>query len=1039
MFRRKNFFSFILAIGILFFSAQFATPAQAAEVVIAQGVVSYDTGLAASGIIVELHNGDGSFYQSTTTIIDGSYSISAEQSTIPTAVDLTLEVRDLPDGLQKPESYNFRYTGVSTSKNFSLTTVNKQIQVTVHDEEGVPVAAQVTAQPIITGTSNENMTQTQDDFSTGTGTLYVDGGRSYAVVADANLSETNPAMYPWIALTGAQQVTFADDATTEIMTLDFTVARANNLVAITMVDADGSILTENSFRADLSVNGIAQGYGNVSTRRKVNTEGVAQMYLPPGIYSVTAFHQQLDGQSFDPVEATIVVPNDASGDSYAFGPIQAYTNNGSISGTVTDGANDHALPNVNVTITELRTGAHFSGTTNASGQFAINNVSRGEFSIFVDQSGYVTTQAGNAKITTDNPTVSNIGLVAYANDMTVIGELDLNGNAINDVPAVVTLTDNNGSKFTASVETDGTYSIDVPTALVNGKNLELSVATQSGADVFATEIVNVPVQTGTQTQNITVSDDEGTINGQLKDDDGNILTITELGDAAKVVALNQITGSVEEALVSDDGTYELNVGAGQWQLMTEVSDKDAVAFGTLISEQKVNVTAGEILSNKDIQLAVTEGVVTGMVKDNVGTAVAGALIHVSNLSDLQEQADLQGRAVDPSDIIDTTVIADKQGEFTTNLPAGKFTASFVSTPGTEDLVEPNNQIFTVKDGDTTTLSDAAFDQADATLTGTIKDLEGASVVVYSQNGGSQSLEVASDGSFSEAVSTGAVSVIISGVRDNELFVGQQDLTLKEGGNTLTSNVQTTGIDFPAAVAITGNASDTLSIANEAGARVDLPAFAAGITGDVTLELVPRPDIVFDGETAQLGLAYDVKATLESGDTTLPIHALNEEAIITLPIPDALDGGVDTSELTPTYYNDETETYLRDGMQAKTDGDEMVIHTKHLTRFAVTSAGDLSLNAPTTPTKLKVKKITNQSATLTWRKGEGVVKTTKFTVQVRKFKDNKEVRWLEYTNVKQARKAITDLIAKQVYQFRVQACKGAVCSGYSNWKKFRTKH
>ena len=65
------------------FAAFFTSPAAAATVTFVSGTVTIPGGAGASGVLVELHNGNGSVSFSTTTDGSGAYSISGDDTAQP--------------------------------------------------------------------------------------------------------------------------------------------------------------------------------------------------------------------------------------------------------------------------------------------------------------------------------------------------------------------------------------------------------------------------------------------------------------------------------------------------------------------------------------------------------------------------------------------------------------------------------------------------------------------------------------------------------------------------------------------------------------------------------------------------------------------------------------------------------------------------------------------------------------------------------------------------------------------------------------------
>jgi len=190
---------------------------------------------------------------------------------------------------------------------------------------------------------------------------------------------------------------------------------------------------------------------------------------------------------------------------------------------------------------------------------------------------------------------------------------------------------------------------------------------------------------------------------------------------------------------------------------------------------------------------------------------------------------------------------------------------------------------------------------------------------------------------------------------------------------------------------------------------------------------------------------------------IPIKSLNRDATVTLPIDEALKGSVANSEMTAGYHNEELESFLYDGMVAKTDGDKMVIQTDHFSKFAVTTTGEVAVAAAalTKPLALKAKNIKKKSARLTF-KAPASGTYTKFKVQVRECKNvtkkkckkakhyKKKKTWKKYNKVKKQasrvikRKNVTKLETGTFHQFRVRAVNNTDNGPWAKWKRFKTK-
>ncbi|MBI4407929.1 MAG: fibronectin type III domain-containing protein [Candidatus Kerfeldbacteria bacterium] len=1011
---------------LVFVSVQ---PVLAVDTTIASGTVTSDTGAALSGVqIACTANGIGG---PATTNSSGQYTCMVDSSNL---ISGTTEISVQPGslaGYRAPSSENYTWNGTAQTLNFEYSIASKTINVVVQYEDGSPVTAvQVTAQPINVA-SDGNFNQVQEDFMNGTGDLTVGGG-DWIVKADANLSSNNAADFPWVSITQPQTLTFAADTSVESADITFVVAQSDQAVTVTLKDANGNTLNSGGV-ADVQFSGFSGTYGAVTTTRKVNSStGIATVYLLPGVWHILPTDSQLDDQSYNPDDVTFVLSSTAG--DVDLGTITALNNTGSVSGTLLiDGETPSGL--IDITATNIDTGEAFPGGVGGGGEFSVNNLALGSYTITVSGQQYIPTKTASATITADVQTVTDLSLEASAVDMTITGSVvDTNGTALENVPGTM-IVEGNGVVFSAPVGSDGSYSLDMYSTGLTGETMELQFIPQPGAEVFAPEPVSVPVLANSTFENdMTTSSDEATISGNITNQTGTDLDLTDTGEHAQVLALEVTTGAVETAPVAADGSYTLEVGPGDWKIIPQLSDVGLDVLAATGSSIQASVEAGDT-KTKDVPVMTLDGDVTITITDPDGAAVAEAPVLLTNLPALEAAADAAGTVVDQSEVVQITATTDGNGEVTKSLPAGDFTAFFGTNPDVDQYSEPAVKEFTVSEDDTTTV-ESHYEEAATTVSGDIgSNFESGSVTLYSPDGGTEVVAVGDDGSFSADVQTGDWKAVLTGEKNGELFIDEMDFTVGSGDKTIQPELAATGLDFPAATTITADATEPIMLTNTAGAAVSLPPYAAAFSGDVTVALQPVISFGNTGDVSQIGIAYDVTVVDEDG---VAVKTLNNDATVILPINEELVGNAAASDMTGTYYNPDLQSFLTDGISAATDGNAMVIHTKHLSRFAVTTNGDLT----TIPNavkfkKMSVNKMTKKTAILHWREPVGG-NVTKYKVQVRKQGVAQRTKWDRYNNVSALKKKLSALKSGTTYQFRVAACNAIGCTDFTKWKAFTTK-
>ncbi len=277
------------------------------------------------------------------------------------------------------------------------------------------------------------------------------------------------------------------------------------------------------------------------------------------------------------------------------------------------------LKNVDVTVTQKATGKTFETRTNDQGFFQIMGLDHGTYtaSIAAKPGSYKEKQSAERLIEPGKTGDLSISLVSEP------------GNVEG------TVTDNfgkpvAGAKVTAGSEStttdkDGKYRIE---GLRKG-NVTVTVA-RSDQEKYSSASQSVEIQPEkTQTVDLKVSRDRGTIIGTVKDDGGTVLA----NGKARVTGPN---GFNKEVTISG-GKYELgNLVAGKY---TVTVAKTAL---TDTKSEEVNVAPGQT-ATRNIEVRRFQGAYTIRVFDDLGNPIQGAKVEVSGKGfKQQKQTDAKG-------------------------------------------------------------------------------------------------------------------------------------------------------------------------------------------------------------------------------------------------------------------------------------------------------------------------------------------------------------------------------------------------------------
>ena len=515
-------------------------------------------------------------------------------------------------------------------------------------------------------------------------------------------------------------------------------------------------------------------------------------------------------------------------------------------------------------------------------------LTEGEFSVeatVTDDAGNTTTvtETGGS-IDTQAPTVSlNPAGIGNDNTPTISGTTDLPAGS--EVSITVTDSEGNTQTFSASVESDGSFSANVPSTMLDGNfTIEATATDSAGNAATATETgiidTNAPALTLTPLDND--NDTTPTISGTTDLPAGSTLTLTvtdALGNTQTFTAVVDTNGNFSAEVPSPLAEGDYNVTA---------TATDASGNTASTTETGGNVDVSSPLVNLNAQGSTNDATptITGTTDQAPGSTVSISV------------TDSEGN----SQTFTTTV--DANGTFSVDVPAsladGEFTvtASVSDDAGNQDTASTNGTIDTAAP----TLSlDSLINDNDTTpaISGTSDLPEGSTVtlVITDGLGNQQTIEVSVDenGNFStevpSALAEGDYNVTATATDPN----GNTASTTETGGA-----VDTTAPIITLVEQGTGNdATPTLS------GTSDLPQGSI-----VTLTVT---DSVGDTQTinalvdADGSFSIDVPQALAEGDYTVTATAQDEAGNQTSVTQNgSIDTNAPTLSLNPlTENNDNT--------------------------------------------------------------------------------------------------------------------------------------
>ncbi|MFY0670117.1 MAG: Ig-like domain repeat protein, partial [Alteromonas stellipolaris] len=534
------------------------------------------------------------------------------------------------------------------------------------------------------------------------------------------------------------------------------------------------------------------------------------------------------------------------------------------------GTTDLAAGNtVSISVTDSQGNTQtFTATVQANGSFSADvpvDLAEGDYTVEVT----ATDDAGNQNTAVDNngtvdttPPVINLDPVASGNDVTPIlsGTTDLPEGAT--ITLVVTDAGGNVQNLTASINADGTFSVEVPSALVDGDyDVTASASDAAGNSTTVADSGNINATAPDITLDALGQTNDATplISGTTNAPVGSTVTLTVTDSAGAVQTFT--------AAVQGDGTFSASVPAdlaeGNYTVVAEVTDGAGNTGSDSETGGVVDTTSPAIdVEDPGVGNDATP-TISGTTDQPVGSTVS--ITVTDNAGNVQT--------------LSATVQSD--GSFSAEVPATMAEGNYTVQATVVD--EAGNTASDAETGVIDTISPVitldepgAVNDSTPTISGTVDLPQGSTVqiTVVDSAGNTQvfSALVAAGGVFSAdvpaamaegnfTVSATATDTAGNSTTDNE--TGVVDTLIP----TLTINVADTTND--ATPLITGTTDEpagsvvTILVTDSAGATQTLSAV---VLADGSFSISPGTDLAEGDFTVSATISDEAGNTATAGDT-----------------------------------------------------------------------------------------------------------------------------------------------------------------------------
>lgn len=409
---------------------------------------------------------------------------------------------------------------------------------------------------------------------------------------------------------------------------------------------------------------------NVGTTQ-TNSSGYYSMSVPNGSHRVSVSKTGLVSPS--PKTVSLSAGQDLTGINFEMTP-----NAGSISGKVS--SSGLALTNTQLRARNTSTSQVVSLTNGDDGSYTFN-LQSGSWVILAQKTGFLSDSSSTVTIGPGQSVINqNFSLVE--NTFTLRGTVTDGTNAIRN--ASVSINDGDGFSQLTQTQINGTYAFSIPAGV------DYTILVEK--DGYKSESGTSGVQSAgsTKVSDFTLSSNPSSVAGTVNVSGGGILAGT------KIYALNGSGQKVDSTTSKSDGTYVLGLSPNSYTLRVQKA-------GYTTAQKATTLSIGQNLTGVNFLVSENFVFISGTITDSEGNALNQVLVNASKLNG--------GGA---------TVVSDAEGAYSfEGLVGGSYVISYSKTGYVSKEVAQ-----TASDGATIRL-DQQLTIKDGRVSGLVQDLGGA--------------------------------------------------------------------------------------------------------------------------------------------------------------------------------------------------------------------------------------------------------------------------------------------------------------------------
>ena len=434
--------------------------------------------------------------------------------------------------------------------------------------------------------------------------------------------------------------------------------------------------------------------------------------------------------------------------------------------------------------------------------------------------------------------------------------------------------------------------------------------------------------------NVTLLSNNSIIRGTFYTD--NARTNPATGLLGEVFAMQKMGGVWQSTSInSTDGTYELRVAEGEWNLGYWIRSSGYI--NNPPPDSKVTVTSGET-EEYDFVVMGADATIQGQVLDPNGNPLNHAWVWAHS----------EGDGSPGSRIDNGSQAQEPDGTFTINVPSGREYNVGSNAPGEWGYIQPDFEIVTPQTGQTVTVT-LRYKDSDASITGTVYYMDGATQVpcemawvnAWSDNGQHAGAGTNDEGQFQMNVSGGTtwhLEAFYHPQGESAFYKSSGPVNVVMSGSSGNANIEVeqASREMPPAVSATFDPNVGWNSTLEDGTRIEIPAGAIPADGNVAISFTPMVDELQRTSTDKpVGWGYAISISEQSTGNHITDN-FNTNVLLTFSFrdEDLVDAGLTEDDISPAYYSTTTSSWTKvESFTVDKDANTITVQINHFSLWA----------------------------------------------------------------------------------------------------------